>query len=88
RVAERPAVRNAAYGEPAPLFVENRGQVAEGVGYYLPGSERTIWLTEEGIGVTVRERSSAARPAGDEGLASLAAFAGHALRSRPVEAST
>ncbi|MCS7261128.1 MAG: SBBP repeat-containing protein, partial [Anaerolineae bacterium] len=48
----------AAYGSLPLLFVENRGQVAEAVRYYLLGGERTVYLTEDAIWVTVRQATT------------------------------
>ncbi|PWH19227.1 MAG: hypothetical protein DDG58_05175, partial [Ardenticatenia bacterium] len=45
----------AAYGNVPLLFIENRGQVNEAVRYYLPGGDRTIYLTDSAIWVTLRE---------------------------------
>lgn len=39
-----PAV--ATYAKVPLLFIENRGQVAEAVRYYLLSGDRTIWLAD------------------------------------------
>ena len=42
-----------AYGNLPLMFIENRGQMAEAVRYYLPGSDRTVYLTDDAIWVTL-----------------------------------
>ncbi len=50
-----PADPSPAPADSSVLFVENAGQFAEGARFQVRGGDRTIWLAEDGIWITLLE---------------------------------
>ena len=65
--AETIARVDQTFGQLPLYFIENVGQFAAGARFQVRGSDRTIWLAQDAIWVTVleRPRSSAGTPAED-----------------------
>jgi len=53
---------STALSSPSPMFIENVGQFAEDARFQVRGGDRTIWLAEDTIWVTVLEKPSSPRP--------------------------
>jgi hypothetical protein len=54
-------VTEALHSSPV-MFIENVGQFADGVRFQVRGSDKTIWLAEDAIWVTVLEKPSSPYP--------------------------
>lgn len=54
-------VAAALHGSPV-MFIENVGQFAESARFQERGGDRTIWLAEDGLWVTVLEKPSSPQP--------------------------
>ena len=49
-------------GASAVMFIENVGQFADGARFQVRGADKTIWLAEDGLWVTVVEKPSSPQP--------------------------
>jgi len=57
QVADQTRVPSMQHNSPV-MFIENVGQFAEGAHFQARGSDRTIWLAEDAVWVTVLEQGS------------------------------